>query len=260
MKVSKCFHRKILNPCNLEMYNHQVDPYIGCEHSCYYCYAQNNAETDWEKEILIHGDLIERLSQSLSNIESETIYIGMDTDPYQPSEVAYKQTRKILELFADRDFSACILTKSGLVSRDIDLLTQMPKPSVGISIAFQDEKTRVLFEKSAPSNKERIEALKKLKKAGIETYTLISPVMPFITDVGSLIEEISPYSDTVWIYGLQVESEEGINWRKVQSILNHHFPELTKQYRKIAFSKEHSYWKGIRHTIEKIQGNIRIEL
>lgn len=246
------------------MFNYHVDPYIGCEHHCHYCYALNKAETDWEKEIMIHEEFIERLSQALSKLEPQTIYIGTDTDPYQPSERASKQTRKILELLADRDFSVCILTKSGMVTRDIDLLSEMPGSSVGISIAFQDEETRQLFEKHAPPNKERLGSLKELKTAGIETYSMICPVMPFITDVESLIEFVAPYSDTIWIYKLQMDSEDSANWRNVQSILNLHFPELTEQYRKIAFSGDHPYWTGIRHILEEIQFkkhlNLRIEL
>ena len=140
----------------------------------------------------------------------------------------------------------------------------MPGSSVGISIGFQDEQIRQLFEKNAPPNKERLEALNELKNAGIETYTMICPVMPFITDVESLIEYVAPYSDTIWIYRLLMESEQSANWHNVQSILNLHFPDLTEQYRRIAFSGDDPYWAGIRRALEKIQSekhlNLRIEL
>jgi len=158
----------------------------------------------------------------------------------------------------------CLLTKSGLVTRDIDLLSEMPGSSVGISIAFQEESIRKLFEKNTPPNAERIAALEKLKNAGIETYTMISPVMPFITDVKSLTEHVSPFSDTIWIYRLQMDSEEDANWRNVQSILNQHFPELTEKYREIAFQEGHPYWGQIRRDLEEMQKkkqlNLRIEL
>ena len=135
------------------------------------------------------------MAREISSIKPQTIYFGMNTDPYQPSEITFKQTRKALELLAERNFSASILTKSGLVTRDIDLLTKID--SVGFSIAFQDEDVRKLFERRAPPNRERMDALKKIKEAGIETYTLICPVMPFITDVESLIDLVAPYSDTI---------------------------------------------------------------
>ena len=264
MKVNKCIHQKILNPCSLEAHNYQVDPYIGCEHLCNYCYALNKAETDWEKEILIHENFVKRLTEEISSLDSEDIYMGWNSDPYQPSERTFKQTRQALELFAQRGFSASVLTKSGLVTRDIDLYKKMPGSSVGVSLAFHEEQTRRLFEKNAPSNKERIEALKSLKSAGIPTYTLICPVMPFITDVESLIELVVPYSNKVWIYRLDMESTEDQNWLNVKSILDQHFPELTEKYRKIAFSGDHPYWKKLRQRLEELQSkkylNLRIKL
>ncbi|MCK4528912.1 radical SAM protein [candidate division WOR-3 bacterium] len=264
MKVGKCFHRKILNPCSLEAHNYQVDPYIGCEHFCRYCYALNKAETDWEKEILIHENFIKRLTEAISSLDPQDIYMGMNSDPYQPSERTFKQTRKALDVFAKRGFSVSLLTKSGLVTRDIDLFAKMPKSSVGVSLAFQKEQTRHLFEKNAPSNKERIEALKRLKGAGIKTYTLICPVMPFVTNVESLIELVAPYSDKIWIYKLEMESTEAQNWQNVESILNQNFPELTEKYRKIAFSGDYPYWRRLRQRLEEIQSkkylNLRIEL
>ena len=121
-----------------------------------------------------------------------------------------------------------------------------------------------MFEKNAPSNKIRIEALKKLKNSGIETYTLICPVMPFITDIESVIEQVAPYSDTIWVYKLNMESENDKNWLNVKSILDQHFPKLTEQYQKIAFSRDHPFWRGIRQKLKEIQKkkclNLRIEL
>jgi len=264
MKVSKCSLRKILNPCILEAHNYQVDPYIGCEHFCSYCYSLNKAETDWEKEILIHEDIVGQLTREMNSLEPQSIYMGMNSDPYQPCEKTFKQTRNVLELFAEKGYSVSILTKSGLVTRDIDLLRKMPNSSVGISIAFQEERTRQLFEKNAPSNRVRIEALKKLKNSGIATYTLICPVMLFITNLESVIEQVEPYSDTIWVYRLNMESEKDKNWLNVKSILDQHFPELTEQYQKIAFSRDHLFWKGIRQKLKNIQKkkglNLRIKI
>ncbi len=190
--------------------------------------------------------------------------MGMNTDPYQPSEEIYKQTRQVLEILLNRGFSVCILTKSDLVVRDIDILSNMVDSSAGISIAFQDEHTRQLFETKAPSNERRIEALKKLKEAGIQTYTLVCPVMPFITDVESLIDMVEPYSDTIWLYALNMKEKEDKNWQNIREILDSNYPEMTEQYRKIAFSKEHPYWKELREKLNKLKLkrglNLRVEL
>lgn len=253
MQVTKISFGKILKPCTLLTFNYQLDPYLGCEHLCSYCYGLNEAKTSWAEEILIYDDLFERLSDQLSGVEPQTIYIGMNSDPYQQSEKKHYQTRTVLELLAERGFSASVLTKSGLVVRDIELFKMMPAPSVGISLAFADEDTRKRFEKKAPSNHERVAALQKMKEAGISTYTLICPVMPYITDLEIMIDMVAPYTEEIWIYSLQMNSAADQNWKNLSAVLKQYYPELTAGYKEIAFSSRHVYWQGVKSEVEKIR-------
>ncbi len=180
MKVSICSYRPLLESCALEDFEFQLDPYVGCEHCCYYCYALNQAETDWAKEIQIHRDIVKQLGQELASIPPQNIYLGWNADPYLPCEGRYRQTRQVLELLLERGFSVTILTKSDLIVRDIDVLQNMENASVGISVAFNDENTRGLFEANTLGNGVRIEALSKLRKAGIRTYALIARFFPIL--------------------------------------------------------------------------------
>jgi DNA repair photolyase len=264
VKVSLCPNRPILQACSLEMFAYQYDPYIGCEHRCSYCYALNRAETDWSREIQAHRDFAVRLRSELFPLTPQTIYFGMNTDPYQPVEEKRRYTRQALELLVEFGFSACILTKSDLVLRDIELFQNMTDCSVGFSLAFQDEEVRSIFEPYAPSNQRRIAALKKLKEAGVETYVLICPVMPYITDVEMLIEVVSPMADTIWVYPLRMRSESDHNWQNVLGLLSEDFPDLTEHYRQVAFGRDHPYWSDLGCKLEKIRSrsglNLRIEL
>jgi DNA repair photolyase len=253
MRVGECSHRPILEPCELEGHTYQLDPYVGCEHHCYYCYALNRAETDWTEEIRVHGDFLDRLRQELAPLERQSIYMGWNSDPYQPAEATYGHTREALTLLAEQGFSVCILTKSDLVTRDIALFARMPEPSIGFSIAFQDERVRQLFEGNAPPNERRIAGLRALKEAGLPTYVLICPVMPYITDVKGVTEAVAPYADTIYVYGVQMDAEDEPNWRNVRGILDKHFPELTDSYREIAFSPEHPYWAALRQELREFQ-------
>jgi DNA repair photolyase len=212
------------------------------------------------QQILIYQDIADRLDQELAGLEPQPIYLGWNTDPYQPAEATHRQTWQALGLFAERGFSVCVLTKSDLVTRDLDRFLRMAGSSVGFSVAFQDEDVRRLFEANAPPNERRVRALKELKEAGIETYTLITPVMPFISDVESLIEMVAPYADTIWIYGLSMNAKEDRNWHNIQGILDCHFPEMTEQYRQIAFSADHPYWAEVRRTLERIQRERLLDL
>ena len=260
MKIRPCIKNPLLEACNLDAFAHQLDTYVGCEHRCCYCYALNRAETDWTREILIHEELVSRLTEELARISPQAVYIGWNSDPYQPAEESHGQTRRVLETLAQRGFSACVLTKSDLVVRDIDLLARMPEASVGLSFAFQNDKDRRLFEARTPSNERRIEALKRLKRAGIETYALICPVMPFITDAEALAVQLEPYVDTLWVYALRMDREASPSWRNVRRILGHRLVEEATEFAQIAFSQGHPYWSELRHQLLELRHRVSVEL
>ena len=260
MEVTFCSPRPILQPCGLEGHTYQVDPYIGCEHDCRYCYAQNDGEVDWSRQILIHRDLRQRLALELKDVTPQSIYMGMNSDPYQPAEECRLQTRAVLELLAERGFSVCVLTKSPLIVRDVDLFGRMPDPYLGFSIAFQDEMTRTLFEGNAPTNAVRLQALKALRDAGIRTYALICPVMPEITDVEAIIETVVPHVEHVYVYRLKMREETDANWRSLESILRVHYPQLADRYRRIAFQKEDPYWTALSTRLQALPITHGIEL
>ncbi len=260
MHVSTCAHRPILVPCNLQNMDYQVDPYIGCGHYCYYCYALNQAETDWDQEIQTHSDISGQLDEALETIAPQKIYLSYYTDPYQPCEAEHHQTRKVLTLFLEKGFSASILTKSDLVVRDMDLLRQMQDASVSVSVAFNDNRVRQQFEAHTIDTEARIEALQKLRAAGIKTNALICPVVPYITDVAPLMDMLAPHTDTIWIYGLSMQARSDRNWQNFESILQQHFADLKDKIEEVVFSNEHSYWKQLRQKLERLQKDQQLNL
>ena len=260
MKITPCANRSILNPCTLDGINYQVDPYIGCEHYCYYCYALDQAETDWSREVLIHKDITRQLESELSGIEPQIIYMGWQTDPYQPCEAEYRQTRQVLEVLVAKGFSASILTKSDLVLRDMDLLQKMNEPGISASVAFNDNRTRRLFEANTVDTDRRIEALHELNEAGIRTGALLCPVIPYITDAIQLIDMLAPCAESIWIYGLGINDRSGPNWLKMQQILNREFPGLLERIEPAIFSKEHAYWALLRDELLTLKNDQQLNL
>jgi len=260
MKVSICTNRPILSKCQLKNFEYQVDTYVGCEHYCYYCYALAQAETDWSNEILIHNDIIGQLSEEIEEIPSQKIYMGYYTDPYQPCEAEHNQTRKVLELFLNKGFSASILTKSDLVVRDIDILKGMNDASVSVSVAFTDNQTRSLFEANTIDTEKRIEALHQLKKAGVRTAALLCPVIPHITDTIQLIDMLEPYTDVIWIYGLSINDRSDQNWLNIQKVLKSQFPDLIDLVEPAIFSKGHNYWTQLRANLEMLKKDRQLNL
>jgi len=260
MEIKPHACRPVLNPCTLEGRNYQVDPYIGCEHYCYYCYALNRAETDWRKEVLIHRDITGQLESELEGIAPQTLYMGWATDPYQPCELEYRQTRQVLELMLEKGFSASILTKSDLVLRDSDILQKMNAANVSVSVAFNDNRTRGLFEANTMDTEKRIEALHQMKAAGVRTGALICPVIPFITDATQLIDMLTPCADVIWIYGLSIMDRSDKNWLNMEKIFSREFPDLLDRIEPAIFSKEHPYWTQLRDDLVALKNDRLLNL
>lgn len=250
----------LVESCSLAMFDYQIDPYLGCEHHCLYCYTQNRCPVDWNREVGIDPDFPKKAAAELAPLPPQTVYLGMNTDPYQPVEEEYEHTRAVLELLAARGSSACILTKASLAMRDIDLLRGMSDASIGTSLAFQDDDTVRVFEEKTIPNRERIEMLAQMHEAGITTYALINPVVPLITDVRTLIDRVRPHVETLWLYRLDMESEDDTNWRRTDSILEHHFPEIRDDVKKIVFSPDHEYWRRLRRELAELGAAAEIDL
>lgn len=260
MKVTTCSQRPILEPCGLKDMDYQVDPYVGCGHYCYYCYALEHAETDWAREVRIHGDIVGQLGEELEAIPPQTIYMGYNTDPYQPVEADQRQTQNVLELFAKKGFSASFLTKSDLFLRDMKLLRRMKDARVSISTAFLDEDVRECFEHDTTPTQMRLDALGQMHAAGLRTSALICPIIPHVTDTLELVDRLAPITETIWIYGLNIQDREGRNWKNLQPIFAEHFPDKQEQIEDIVFDREHSYWRELREELERVQGQVEPEL
>jgi DNA repair photolyase len=220
----------------------------------------NQAETDWTREIQMHDDIAGQLGAELENISPQIIYMGYYTDPYQPCEAEYQQTRKVLAVLLERGFSASILTKSNMIVRDMDLLQKMAHAHVSVSVAFNDNHIRQLFEANTVDTEVRIGALAKLRQAGIHTGALICPVIPYITDVFTLLELLVPHTDVIWIYGLSIQERSEQSWQNVHNILDEHFPDLKERIESVIFAKDHPYWNELRQQLEKIESDRQLDL
>jgi DNA repair photolyase len=235
----------ILQPCNVSMYNYQIDPYIGCSHGCRYCYSGVRTNLLRKKDPVKIRRFALRLDLELSSREPQTIFMGADTDPYQPAELVYRQTRKALLLFIIHGFSPAIVTKSDYVLRDIDLLSRMPGSSVGLTFAFHEETDREKFENNTTPISGRIEALKQLNKAGVDTFALIWPVIPYITDVPSIIEMVQPYVKTILVSPLHFTNERDRVWRKTGKVIEQYYPRLKEGLFGAVFDQGDPFWRDL---------------
>ena len=175
-------------------FDRSINPYRGCEHGCVYCFARPShaymglsAGLDFETKLFAKPDAPELLERELSapNYSPRVIAIGTNTDPYQPIERKYEIMRGILEVLDRAGHPVGIVTKSALVTRDIDILSRMARRGlvkVALSVTSLDPKLARTMEPRAATPPRRIEAIRRLSEAGIPTSVMVAPVIPAIND------------------------------------------------------------------------------
>ncbi|OOG66501.1 radical SAM protein [Sinorhizobium sp. A49] len=175
-------------------FDRSINPYRGCEHGCIYCFARPthafmglSAGLDFEAKLFAKPDAPRLLERELarSDYKVRPIAIGTNTDPYQPIEKEWRIMRQILEVLQAANHPVMIVTKSAMVTRDIDLLAPMAEKGlarVGISVTTLDRKLARTMEPRASTPSKRLEAIRTLTEAGIPTGVLVSPIIPALND------------------------------------------------------------------------------
>ena len=166
-----------------KIYEWVINPYVGCQHACTYCYARFMKRFSGHKELW--GEFVDAKINAADLLRMEVtkkkrgqVWVSGVCDPYQPLEVKYELTRKCLEILAQNNWPVIIQTRSPLVLRDIDILKGMTDLEVGLSVTTADDAVRKLFEPGAPPIEDRIKTLDELRGAGIKTYAMIAPMLP----------------------------------------------------------------------------------
>ncbi|MGE6781320.1 PA0069 family radical SAM protein [Ensifer adhaerens] len=175
-------------------FDRSINPYRGCEHGCIYCFARPthaymglSAGLDFEAKLFAKPDAPRLLERELARQDYKVrpIAIGTNTDPYQPIEKEWRIMRQILEVLRDANHPVMIVTKSAMVTRDIDILAPMAEKGlvrVGISVTTLDRKLARTMEPRASTPSKRLEAIQILSEAGIPAGVLVSPIIPALND------------------------------------------------------------------------------
>jgi DNA repair photolyase len=170
-----------------------INPYNGCQFGCIYCdsrSAKYHLPTDFDNTILVKKNIGPMLDKRLTNARTllpDVAGTGGTTDPYQPAEKKYENTRQCLEVFARHRYPVLIGTKSNLVLRDLDLLEMIGENSwctVGITITTTDPEKAKFLETSAPSPEARLNTIRSIKgkTKHVQVGVWLIPVVPFLTD------------------------------------------------------------------------------
>jgi len=191
-------------------FDRSINPYRGCEHGCVYCFARPTHSymglspgLDFESKLFAKPDAAKLLDKELSKegYQPRTIAIGTNTDPYQPVEKQWRIMREILEVLEARNHPVGIVTKSALVTRDIDILSRMAErglAKVALSVTTLDRMLARTMEPRASTPTKRLEAIRQLSDAGIPTSVMVAPILPGLTD-----QEIEKILDAARAAGAQ---------------------------------------------------------
>ncbi|MDQ3517384.1 MAG: radical SAM protein [Gemmatimonadota bacterium] len=288
--------KSVLNdPKSTGMGYWSINPYVGCAFGCAYCYARYThryvmeraaAKPDadlalqedlqkmppwlaFERHVVVKENAPSVLRKTLRQgsakhlglIHGEAVVIGTATDPYQPAERKYRITRGILEVLADHaEMKVVIITKSPLITRDIDLLTRIArnsKVSVHISLITLDRELARRLEPRAPTPESRLRALVRLRQAGIDAGVNCMPVLPGITDhpaaLDALVKRVAE-SDATYIGACALRLQSAARQRYLPFI-EQEFPHLAERYRKAyanGYQVSDAYREGLARFFQRL--------
>ena len=236
-----------------------VNPYVGCEFGCSYCYARFTHQyvtersasrgapsfgawdpDDFEHRIFVKAEAADVLALTLrpARIGAHAILIGSATDPYQPAERRFRITRQILERLAQyHGLQLGLITKSPLVARDIDLLSRIAERNeltINISIISMDATLLRRIEARSPAPAARMRALEKLARAGLHAGVMIAPVVPGVSDDVAHLEALlraAKDAGARFAHAAPLRLYGGVK-RRFMPVVAQEFPELLPKYEK----------------------------
>ena len=214
-----------------------INPYRGCEHGCIYCYARPTHEylgfsagLDFESRIMVKENAPELLRKELSSTKWKPQVVVMSgvTDCYQPIERKLRITRRCLEVLVEFRNPVAIVTKNALVTRDIDLFSELARingAAVNITVTTLDPTLTPKLEPRAPLPAARLAAMEALSKAGVPVGVMVAPIIPALTDheMPAIIEAAAK-AGAKWAGYTTVRLPYGIK-DLFETWLTQHFPE-----------------------------------
>ena len=285
--------RSVLNgPSATGMDFWSINPYVGCAFGCAYCYARyahrytierlGEAAPDaagddveprlppwlaFERRILVKREAPSVLRRQLASatreddIRTQGVVIGTATDPYQPAERRFRLTRGVLEVLAEQSgLHVTIITKSPLVTRDVDLLTRIAgrsSLSVHVSLITVDRELARRLEPRAPTPEARLRAIARLRAHDLDVAVNVMPVLPGITDAPPMIEELvaavaGAHASRLGACALRLRRTARDRYLP---FIDAEFPQLSSKYRR-AYGRSHQvserYRDGLRERFAEV--------
>jgi DNA repair photolyase len=216
------------------------DPYNNCEFNCVYCHAaahKYDGARDFSAPVYAKTNAPQVLTNELSYFKRKGIVkLSLNTDLYQPAEKKYRITRQILEVLNKNDWPFSIGTKSDLVLRDIDLISQASQKAgccVALTVTTLDEKLAKLLEPNAPPPKRRLEAVRRLSNEGIKVGVWLVPLIPYVTDTEQNMSQVikaAVDNGAQFVLSGMLDMRGSLRFKK---FLNDHLEQVAPKYERL---------------------------
>ncbi len=249
--------KSILNPSRIGGVAYAINPYVGCQHGCSYCYARfmkkytGHIGEEWGQFVDVKVNAARVLQQQIRRKQkplTEAVLLSSVTDPYQPLEKKFKITQSCLSVLKSHNVPVSILTKSDLVMRDYDLLREITDCEVGMTVVTLEEKVRRVFEAGAPPTERRLTALQKLAEGGIRTFAFIGPIIPYLCQpsLENMVRRLAE-GGVAHIFLDRLNLKYG-NWPIIERALLDNFADQYKALRE-ALEPDSRYYEELRKEV-----------
>jgi len=257
--VREVYAKSVLGKSGISDYC--VNCYTGCLHSCVYCYARfmkrfSGHDEPWGQFLDVKVNAPDVLAREVRRNPPGRVVVSSVCDGWQPAEQKYELARRCLHILLEAGYYVSILTKSSLVTRDLDIMRGFDGVELGMTITTMDEGIRRKIEPAASPSEKRVESLRLAAEAGVRIYAFLGPFMPFLTDtkeqLDQLIREVSKLP-VEYVYVDKLNPRPGV-WNSVAQYLHRHYPELIAETRRVLFDCEEAdiYRRELRDRVFRI--------
>jgi DNA repair photolyase len=255
VRVGEAACKSIINRSGIKGVDYAVNPYIGCGHGCVYCYARfmtrwYHPGERWGSFVDVKRNAVDCMKREAGSKPPGVILFSSVTDAYQPLERKTGLTRSLLEVLVEHDYPVEVLTKSSLVTRDLDILGKFDQAEVGLTLTSMDDGVRRVFEPGASTVQERLDTLKAFSDQGIDTYAFLGPLMPYVSEdrLEELLNSVADRVGRVIVDRLNIKAG---NWGPIKRTLEDHYPDLVPKFKE-ASEDESPYYDALREKLNQM--------
>jgi DNA repair photolyase len=243
---------RILNPTSIDLGEYVINPFMGCEYSCLYCYVRSNKviskrQGEWGTYVDIRINAAERLEKEIASKKPKCVLLGSTTDCFQPAERKYEITKKILEILNKHGVYYNILTRSPAIAEYIDLLKQGFCKKIYFTINNTPIEIKNKLEPKSPAYALRFNAINKMLDENIGVVPYFSPILPWLSDFKDIFS-VFPKSNSVEFEGLNMNL---VNINDIISGIASIRPDLQAKYEKLLKDRAFYdlFWQGVKKDI-----------